>query len=296
VTFDFALDSNSRLLDLESSEAQIADLITPSQVPTVEANKKLVLATHAIPAWIGLYPNEKYKPLANLDVRLAIADALNRKLIIKDIFHGIGTVPNDVIAHLKYDGSDSQVSPYKYNVVEAKKLMVEGGYPHGFDVTLQYPVGFDFFGELTLLLTQELGAIGIKVKLVPLATTTMTDNWSLMKYQMTFFASIISSDIPLPDEYAEFEADPLSSGLDGFYTGWKDLKIWAMVQKFTSTVSNASRALQWPKIQEAFMQQQPAINILDYPILTADAKNVCGANLNILGVDQLQDTWIAPSK
>ena len=32
VTFDFALDSNSRLLDLESNEAQIADLITPSQI------------------------------------------------------------------------------------------------------------------------------------------------------------------------------------------------------------------------------------------------------------------------
>ncbi len=296
VTFDFALDSNSRLLDLESGEAQIADLITPSQVPTVEGNKNLVLGVHDIPAWIGLYPNEKYKPLANLDVRLAIADAINRKLIIKDIFHGVGTVPSDVFAHFTLDGSNSQVPPYKYDVTEAKKLMVEGGYPHGFNLTLQYPVGFDFFGELTLLLSQELGAIGIKVTLVPLATTTMTDNWSLMKYQMTFFASIISSDIPLPDEYASFEADPLPSGLDGFFTGWKSLSIWAMVEKFASTTSNASRVLQWPKIQEAFMQQQPAINILDYPILTADAKNVCGANLNILGVDQLQDTWIAPSK
>jgi peptide/nickel transport system substrate-binding protein len=296
VTFNFALDSNSRLLDLESGEAQIADLITPSQVPTIEANKNLVLAQHNIPAWIGLSPNENYKPLANVDVRLAIADAINPKLIIKEIFHGIGTIPNSVVGHLKYDGSNSQVPPYKYDVAKAKKLMVKAGYPHGFNVTLQYPTGFDYFGELTLLVKQELGAIGINVTLVPLATSTMTANWSLMKYQLTFFGSIISSDIPVPDEYAEFLANPTSSGLDGFFTGWKDLKIWAMVQKFTSTTSNASRALQWPKIQEAFMQQQPGINVLDYPILTAHAKNVCGANLNILGVDQLQDTWIAPSK
>jgi peptide/nickel transport system substrate-binding protein len=296
VTFNFALDSNSRLLDLESGQAQIADLITPSQVPTVEAKNNLVLAQHNIPAWVGLYPNEKYKPLANVDVRLAIADAINRKLIIKDIFHGIGTIPNNVFGHLKYDGSNSQVPPYKYDVVEAKKLMAKAGYPHGFNLTLQYPIGFDYFGQLTLLIKQELGAIGIKVALVPLATATMTSNWSLMKYQMTFFGSIISSDIPLPDEYAAFEADPTSSGLNGFFTGWKDLKIWAMVQKFASTTSDASRALQWPKIQEAFMQQQPGINILDYPILTAHAKNICGANLNILGVDQLQETWIAPSK
>src|ERR1035437_4081252 len=296
VTFNCARDSNSRLLDLESGQAQIADLIAPSQIPTLEANKKLVLAQHNIPAWIGLYPNEKYKPLANLDVRLAIADAIDRKLIKKEIFHGIGTIPNNVFGHLKYDGSNSQVPPYKYDVAEAKKLMVKAGYPHGFNLTLQYPIGFDYFGQLTLLVKQELGAIGIKVTLVPLATATMTTNWSLMKYQLTFFGSIISSDIPLPDEYAAFEADPTSSGLNGFFTGWKNLKIWAMVQKFTSTTSDASRALQWPKIQEAFMQQQPAINVLDYPIVTAHAKDICGANLNILGVDQLQETWIAPSK
>jgi peptide/nickel transport system substrate-binding protein len=296
VTFDFALDSNSRLLELESGQAQIADLITPSQIPTLEANNKLVLAQHNIPAWIGLYPNEKYKPLANLDVRLAIANAIDRNLIKKEIFHGIGTIPNNVFGQLKYDGSNSQVPPYKYDVAKAKNLMVKAGYPHGFNVTLQYPTGFDYFGQLTLLIKQELGAIGIKVTLVPLATATMTANWSLMKYQLTFFGSIISSDIPLPDEYAAFEADPTSSGLNGFFTGWKNLKIWAMVQKFTSTTSEASRALQWPKIQAAFMQQQPAINVLDYPIVTAHAKDICGANLNILGVDQLQNTWIAPSK
>jgi peptide/nickel transport system substrate-binding protein len=296
VTFNFAVDSNSRLLDLESGEAQIADLITPSQVPTIESNKKLVLAQHNIPAWIAIYPNVGYKPLNNVDVRLAIADAIDRKLIIKEIFHGIGTVPNDVIGQIKYDGSDKQVAPYKYNVTEAKKLMKEAGYSKGFNVTLQYPTGFDYFGQLTLLIKQELAAIGINVTLVPLASATVTNNWSAMKYQLSFAFSIVSSDIPVPDEYANFEADPGSTGIHGFFTGWTDPSIWTMVQKFTSTISNSSRAEQWPKIQEAFMKQQPAINLLDYPILTAHATNVCGATTNILGVDQLQDTWIASSK
>ncbi|MGB8195861.1 MAG: ABC transporter substrate-binding protein [Acidimicrobiales bacterium] len=296
VTFDFALDSNSRLLDLESNEAQIADLITPSQIPTIQSNKKLVLAQHNIPAWVAIYPNVTYKPLSNVDVRLAIADAIDRKLLIKEIFHGIGTVPNDVMGQLKYDGNDSQVPPYKYDLKAAKKLMKEAGYAKGFKVTLQYPTGFDYFGQLTLLIKQELSAIGIDVTLVPLASATMTDNWSAMKYQLNFAFAITSSDIPVPDEYANFEADPTKSGLDGFFTGWKDPAIWTMVQKFTSTVSEASRAEQWPKIQEAFMQQQPAINLVDYPILTAHQTNVCGADLNVMGVDQLQDTWIASGK
>ncbi len=296
VTFNFAVDSNSRLLDLESGQAQIADLITPSQVPTIESNKKLVLATQNIPAWVGIYPNVSYKPLNNVDVRLAIAYAIDRKQIIKEILHGIGTVPNDVMGRLKYDGSNSQVPPYKYDVAKAKKLMKEAGYPNGFKVTLQYPTGFDYFGQLTLLLKQELAAIGINVTLVPLASATVTNNWSAKKYQLSFVFSIISSDIPVPDEYANFEADPGKSGIDGFFTGWRSPAIWTQVQKFTSTVSDASRAQQWPKIQEAFMQQQPAINLVDYPILTAHATNVCNAHVNVMGVDQLQDTWLKPSK
>ena len=296
VTFNFALDSNSRMLDLQSGEAQIADLITPSQIPTIQSSKSLVLAQQKIPLWISIFPNEKYKPLANVDVRLAMSDAIDRKTIIKEIFHGIGTVPNSVIGQLKFDGSNSQVPPYKYDVTEAKKLMAEAGYAKGFNVTLQYPVGFDYFSQLGLLVKQELGAIGVNVTLVPVATTTLTSNWSLMKYQLTFFGTEISSDIPLPDEYAQFLSDPTSSGIDGFFTGWKDQKIWTMVQKFTSTTSNASRAQQWPKIQEALMKQQPGINVMDLPILTAHANNFCGADVNILGVDQLQNTWISSSK
>ena len=232
--------------------------------------------------------------MSNVDVRLAIADAIDRKTLIKEIFHGIGTVPNDVMGQLKYDGNDSQVPPYKYDLSAAKKLMKEAGYPNGFKVTLQYPTGFDYFGQLTLLIKQELSAIGIDVTLVPLASATMTGNWSSMKYQLNFAFAITSSDIPVPDEYANFEADPTKSGLDGFFTGWKDPTIWTAVQKFDSTVSNASRAEQWPKIQEAFMKQQPAINLVDYPILTAHQTNVCGADLNVMGVDQLQDTSIVP--
>jgi peptide/nickel transport system substrate-binding protein len=297
VTFNFAIDSNSRLLDLESGQAQIADLITPSQIPTVEANKKLVLASHKIPLMISLFPNELYKPLKNLDVRLAIADAIDRKKIISQIFHGIGTVPNSVLpAPMLYDGNYKQVPPYKYNVTQAKKLMSEAGYPHGFNMTLQYPTGLDFFSQMSLLVKQELSAIGINVTLVPLASTTLTNNWQNKKYQLSWAFPNVSADIPAPDEYANFYTDPGKTGLDGFFTSWKSLSIWAMVQKFDSTVSNASRAEQWPKIQEALMLQQPGISVVDIPILSAHATNVCGADVNILGVDELQDTWLAPSK
>jgi peptide/nickel transport system substrate-binding protein len=296
VTFNFALDSNSRLLDLQSGEAQIADLIEPSQFTTIKNDKNLVLATHQFPDNIGLYPNEKFKPFSNVDVRLAMADAINRKMIINEIFHGVGTVPNSFIPHLQYDGSNKQVPPYQYNVTEAKKLMKEAGYAKGFNVTLQYPTGFDYFGQMTLLLKQELAVIGINVTLEPLATATMTNDWLQTNFQLTFAASNESSDVPVPDEFATFWADPGKDGLDGFFTGWKDPAIWTSLQKFESATTSAARVEQWPKLQEAFMKQMPAISLVDYPIISAHAKNVCGADVNIMGVDELQDTWIAPSK
>jgi peptide/nickel transport system substrate-binding protein len=296
VTFNFATDSNSRLLDLQSGQAQIADLIEPSQFSTVKANKNLVLVTHKWPNDIGLYPNESFKPFSNADVRLAISDAIDRKTIINEIFHGIGTVPNSFIPALQYDGTSSQIPPFQYNVTEAKKLMKEAGYSKGFNVTLQYPTGFDYFGQLTLLLKQELAVIGINVTLEPLATATMTNNWLQKRFQLTFAASNESSDVPVPDEFATFWADPGKDGLDGFFTGWRDPTIWTALQKFEAAVTPAARAAQWPVVQAAFDKQMPDVNLVDYPIINAYAKNVCGGDVNIMGVDELQDTWLAPSK
>jgi peptide/nickel transport system substrate-binding protein len=291
VTFNFATNSDSRLLALTSGTAQEADVIEPSQVASVRGNKSLILQTNSMPAWISIFPNEKHKPFANTDVRLAMAYAINRQQIKQQIFHGLGAIPNSVLGHFPMDAPTSKVPAYSYNPAKARQLLAKAGYKNGFSVALSYPSGLDYFSQMALLLQQDLGQVGIKVHLLQQDPATMIADFSASKFQLSFGYPQMTTDVGAPDEFAQFYALP--NPTHSFFTGWSNAGIASQVQQFVTNTSTSQRAQEWPKIQAALMGHQGWINILDQPLVSAHAKNVCGTLINTLGVDQLWYTWLA---
>jgi peptide/nickel transport system substrate-binding protein len=292
VRFNFATDTNSRLLALKSGAAQIMDGVPFSQISSLEKSKTIQVQAAKVPLFLGLWLNHAYKPFKSLQVRQAMQYALDRQEMNKDIFHGLGQIPNSVLMGLKYDAPPSVVKPYPYDVKKAKALMAKSPYPHGFSTTLQYPAGYDYYTQLVLLMQQELAAIGIKVKLVQEDPATNTAHWNSATYQMIFPFASFTSDVTVPDEYADFLAD-WSNGLKGFFSNWRDPAIQKMVLKFKSTVSDKARAAMWPKIQQALMTQTPVINVMNLPFVNAHLTSTCGTDIDALGSDHLEDTWLA---
>lgn len=292
IRYNFVADSNTRILAVESGSAQIADVVPFSQVDSLRANKTVKLQSATVPLFIGLWLNHQQPQFDDLGVRKALQYAINRPLINKEIFAGLGVIPNTVLMSFAMDAPDSVVKPYPYDPAMAKKLIAKSKYPHGFTTTLTYPSGTGFYDQLALALQQEFGAIGVKVKLVQLDTATVTNDWMTRKYSMIFPFTSFTSDITVPDEYADFLAN-FSNGFDGFESSWRDPEINNMVLKFESTVNQAQRTQQWAQIQQALMNVTPVINVLSLPFLNVHRNNVCGTYLDGLGSDHLEDTWIA---
>jgi peptide/nickel transport system substrate-binding protein len=192
------------------------------------------------------------------------------------------------------DAPDSVVKPYPYDVAKAKALMAQSKFPHGFSTKLLYPSGTDFYRQLALALQQEFGAIGIKVKLVEQDTPTVTNAWFTRAYDMVFPFASFTSDLTVPDEYADFLAN-WGNGFNGFDSNWRDPTIQAQVLKFESTLDESQRTQQWAQIQAALMAQTPVVNVLSLPFVNAHKTNVCGTYLDGLGSDHLEDTWMARS-
>ncbi len=293
VRFDFATDSNSRLLELKNAQAQIADGVLFSQISSIQKEQDLVVQPAKVPLFLGLWLNHDREPLADLDVRQAMQYALDKDLINKTIFRGVGTIPNSVLMSLKGDAPDDEVKPYAFDLDKAKELMAKSGFPDGFSTTLQYPAGYDYYRQLALLMQNEFAEIGIKLKLVELPGATATTNWSKTDYDMIFPFAQFTSDIVVPDEYAQFLAGDPSLGLQGFFSNWTDPAITKKVDTFTSTTDEAERATQWPEIQQDLMDQTPVINVMNLPFVNAHGSNVCGTDVNALGVDHLENTWLA---
>lgn len=294
VRYNFATDANSRILALRGGTAQIIDGVPFSQISSLQGDSKVKVQSAKVPLFLGLWLNHDRPQLADLDVRKAMQYALNRPLMNKSIFRGAATIPNSVLMPLRYDAPATTVKPYGYDVAMAKSYMAKSKYPKGFSTTLQYPTGYDYYKQLALLMQQNYAAIGIKVKLVEETGATGTSNWSAMKYDMTFPFASFTSDVTVPDEYADFLANP-GNGLKGFFTGWKDAAIQKQVLDFTSTLDETERAAKWPKVQQALMDATPVINVMSLPFVNAHSAQTCGTAIDALGSDHLEDTWLAKS-
>ncbi|HEU4599448.1 MAG TPA: ABC transporter substrate-binding protein [Solirubrobacterales bacterium] len=293
VRFDFALESNSRILALRNGQAQIADGIPYTQVGALQSTPDLAVQQVPVPANLWMSINHEVPELADVNVRKAMQYALDRDQMNEQIVHGVGTNPNSILPEFEIDAPPSEVKPYEYDLAKAKEFMAKSKYPNGFSTTLIYPAGYEYYKQLTLLIQQEFAAIGIKLKLVELDQAANTERFYAGDYELSFPYNLGSSDVPVPDEYAGFYALPASE-TDGFFSFWSDPKMEKQVQKFLTTPDEGERTEQWAAIQAEFMDQTPILNILDVPYLYANQKSVCEPAVNILGANQLQLTWLAP--
>jgi peptide/nickel transport system substrate-binding protein len=290
--WNFVPNSNTRVLALKSGEAQMIDGVPFAQVESLQGDSNLAIQEVEIPQEILMVTNTKVKALNDVHVRRALSLAINRPQLNETVFRGTGTVPNSVIQNFELDASDQEVPPFEFNVEKAKAELAKSKVGSNLSLSLQYPAGFDYFKQMALLIQQELGQIGVSLKLEELEAATIAEKWLEGEFELTFPFTGTSSDVPVPDEYAAFYALP-ESELDGFKSFWTNAEAEALVKKFISSNNESARKGEWKKIQELFNEEMPSLNVMDFPLINGHQTTVCGTKANGLGVDQMQETWIA---
>ncbi len=119
---------------------------------------------------IDLHANPELKgaanPFADAKVRQAVAYATPYDAIMETAFYGQVVPMHGADSVEPKDITWPQPHPYQTDLDKAKQLMVEAGYPNGFETTLAFDLGNKEWAEPAAVLIQEsLGQIGIKVNL-----------------------------------------------------------------------------------------------------------------------------------
>ena len=104
------------------------------------------------------------KPFKDRRVRQALALTLDRPAIIKQLFNGFGSPGNDSPFAAVYPSSDPTVPQRKQDLVQAKKLLAQAGYPKGFQVTLTTEKYVEI-PQLAQILAASAKKVGIDIKL-----------------------------------------------------------------------------------------------------------------------------------
>jgi peptide/nickel transport system substrate-binding protein len=77
-------------------------------------------------------------PFKDVRVRRAISMAINREQLVGKLLGGMGTPANQIVPR-GTPGFNSAMPPERFDLAQARALLAEAGYPHGFRLTLHAP-------------------------------------------------------------------------------------------------------------------------------------------------------------
>lgn len=133
-------ETAARIAALQTGEVDIITKVPPDQVQQV---RDLENARAEQVRYNGLYVlavNSKVKPLDNPLVKQALALAIDRQLIVDELWSGQGTVPTGPVVEGDF-AYDPNAQPFMYDPDQAKQLLEQAGY-NGEEVVIETTDGY----------------------------------------------------------------------------------------------------------------------------------------------------------
>jgi len=162
VTFEPVSNAGERVDRLKSGTADVVYAVPPllsmDQTKSVQFARRPGLTVY----YVGFNLREvKDNPYRDIRVRQAMNLAINRKRIVDGVLLGNGAIASQPVAPFVF-GYDPSLSIAKQDLEQAKQLMKEAGYEHGFKAKLDYNSARHQIAEMV---QQDLKAINIELTL-----------------------------------------------------------------------------------------------------------------------------------
>jgi peptide/nickel transport system substrate-binding protein len=161
-------DNAARLAAMQTGELDLAFGMTGKVFSQVMADKNLRWVPNFTGPWWLMFPgySEPDSPFHDKRVRQAVSLAINREFLVRQETDGVGKVWGNWISPenrdaLKGDGKDLPVP--EFNVEKAKQLLVQAGFPNGFE--FEWFVPFVPYFDMGERIITDLRAVGIRGKL-----------------------------------------------------------------------------------------------------------------------------------
>ncbi len=139
--------------------------LSPKNVKSLEGEAGLRIFNVPDTTCHYLAMNQKKPPFDNKLVRQAINYAIPIDSIMRGVLFGYATQMKSPVPHLT-PGYNGNLSPYKHDIEQAKRLMQEAGVKTPIPVKLAVRVGYVTHEQASVWLQRELEKIGFKVEIV----------------------------------------------------------------------------------------------------------------------------------
>jgi len=201
-------EPTARLLELQAGTVDFAYNLNIDDIPTAEADPNLV--TYALPPLsIGYVSiNQDWvdaageKPFSKLEVRQAIAHAINKEAIVEALYPGTGIAAKSFMPPALW-GYNEDFEDYAYDPDKAIELLEDAGYPDGIETDLWVmPVSRGYYPDPPKVgeaIQADLKAVGIDAKIVSYDWGTYLQKARLGEPALCMLGWM--PDFPDPDNY-----------------------------------------------------------------------------------------------
>jgi peptide/nickel transport system substrate-binding protein len=175
VIFRSIVDNSARLLELQTGSIDLMEFLNPDDIPSVrnDANLQLILRPSMNVGY--LWWNVEKDPFGKLDVRRAIAHAVNKRVIVEKLFGGIGIPAKNMLPPSLW-GYNEAVVDYEYDPPKAREYLAKAGLANGFKTKLwAMPNPRPYMPQPTKIaeaIQADLKAVGIDAEIVTMDWAT----------------------------------------------------------------------------------------------------------------------------
>jgi peptide/nickel transport system substrate-binding protein len=216
--FKIIADANATFAALQTGDIDMIGVsVTPEVALQVESDPNLKLVNEgSSTAEITMALNNSKAPLDNKLVREAITYAIDKNAIVQGAFNGLGTVISTHATPAEPYFVDP--NPYPYDPEKAKALLVEAGYPDGFEINFELAAEYPLERRAGEVIAQQLSEVGIKANVSIIDFTTWVNKIFLGgDYDVTIIGHVEPRDISIygnPDYYYKYNNPKIKKLLD----------------------------------------------------------------------------------
>lgn len=289
-TIEYVPDDNTRMLKVESGEAQISTEVPYAQIERIDGLDGVSVQVEDVMAWDAVWFNVNKPPLDDVNVIRALNYATPKEAMLQTLMHGAGEVANHVIAKVKY--WDPTVPAYPYDLEKAQELMAASSVPDGFSLPCLIVSGDQVERQQAEILQQEWAKIGVQVEIEAVDVSTIWERWTGGEEMcFTYPGAGLSSDALSDDNLAVVFFD-YTGGADSFWTGWNNEQATELVKAAGSTIDEQVRTEKFHELQRLVMDQYPAVPLFFIQARTALSDNVKGFKTLPVKWWNLEEVWL----
>ena len=265
-------DDNTRLMQLQSGQIDVAPTFPLSLVSAVQADPNLKLDVFDSTQIYYLTLNTTKAPFDDVKVRQAMYYALNTEELASAIAGEYGQPVAAIVSPSQGEWCNTSLEVTAYDPDTAKQMLADAGYTEPVEFTLSVRTGSTFYEQIANLIKSQVDQAGFSCKIEMLESAAIDDKFTTQNHQATILQWV--DDYQDPSGVVGWTVDYDQAKC--FYTGLNDEELDALNQQALVELDHDKRVEMYHEIQQRVHDNANVIPLYQNDFAFATTDNIDG--------------------